>query len=34
LDTDKASVPVWGFAAAIVAIQLYHLKSEKEKTSK
>ena len=34
LDTDKASVPVWGFAAAIVAIQLYHLKSEKEKTLK
>lgn len=27
LDTDKASVPVWGFAAAIVAIQLYHYKS-------
>jgi O-antigen ligase len=26
LDTDKASVPVWGFAAAIVAIQLYHEK--------
>lgn len=26
LDTDKASVPVWGFAAAIVAIQLYHNK--------
>ncbi|MFN7690174.1 MAG: O-antigen ligase family protein [Bacteroidota bacterium] len=24
LDTDKASVPVWGFAAALVAIQLYH----------
>lgn len=29
LDTDKASVPVWGFAAAIVAIQLYHSKSTK-----
>jgi hypothetical protein len=27
LDTDKASVPVWGFAAAIVAIQLYHSKN-------
>lgn len=24
LDTDKASVPIWAFAAAIVAIQLYH----------
>jgi len=31
LDTDKASVPVWGFAAAIVAMQLYHSKSQKEK---
>lgn len=29
LDTDKASVPVWGFAAAIVAIQLYHTRTEK-----
>ena len=26
LDTDKASVPVWGFAAIIVAIDLYHRK--------
>lgn len=24
LDTDKASVPVWGFAAIIVAIDLHH----------
>jgi O-antigen ligase len=24
LDTDKASVPFWGFAAMIVAIDLYH----------
>jgi putative inorganic carbon (HCO3(-)) transporter len=31
LDTDKASVPVWGFAAAIVAIQLYHSKTKEEK---
>jgi hypothetical protein len=23
LDTDKASVPVWGFMAAIVALDLY-----------
>ena len=30
LDTDKASVPVWGFAAAIVAIQLYHNKTKQE----
>jgi O-antigen ligase len=33
LDTDKASVPVWGFAAAIVAIQLYHNKKEDQKKS-
>lgn len=33
LDTDKASVPVWGFAAAIVAIQLYHAKSSKSEES-
>lgn len=35
LDTDKASVPVWGFIAAIVAIQIFHLpdqfKSENSK---
>jgi O-antigen ligase len=31
LDTDKASVPVWGFAAAIVAIQLFHIKKEENK---
>jgi putative inorganic carbon (HCO3(-)) transporter len=31
LDTDKASVPVWGFAAAIVAIQLFHIKKEESK---
>jgi O-antigen ligase len=24
LDTDKAAVPFWGFAAAIVAIDMYH----------
>ena len=24
LDTDKASVPFWGFVAALVAIDLYH----------
>jgi O-antigen ligase len=26
LDTDKASVPFWGFAAIIVALDLYHKK--------
>jgi len=24
LDTDKASVPFWGFTAAIVALEVYH----------
>jgi O-antigen ligase len=28
LDTDKASVPVWGFLAAIVALDLYSGKKE------
>jgi O-antigen ligase len=27
LDTDKASAPFWGFIAAIVALDVYHLKS-------
>lgn len=27
LDTDKASVPVWGMMSILVAIQIYHLKS-------
>jgi putative inorganic carbon (hco3(-)) transporter len=26
LDTDKASVPIWGFAAILVAIDIYHSK--------
>ena len=30
LDTDKASVPVWGFAAAIVAIDIYHRNKKSE----
>ncbi len=30
LDTDKAAIPFWGFAAALVAIDLYHLKDNKE----
>jgi len=29
LDTDKASVAFWGFAAAIVALDIYHLRHEK-----
>jgi hypothetical protein len=27
LDTDKASIPFWGFIAAIVAIDIFHKKS-------
>ncbi len=36
LDTDKASAPFWGFIAAIVAFEVYHLneKSEDEKEEK
>lgn len=30
LDTDKASVPVWGMFAMIVALDLYHKKQVKE----
>jgi hypothetical protein len=26
LDTDKASVPFWGFIAILVALDLYYLK--------
>ncbi len=29
LDTDKASVPFWGFIAMIVALDVYHLRNEK-----
>ena len=28
LDTDKASVPFWGFIAMIVALDVYHLKKD------
>ncbi len=28
LDTDKASVPFWGFIAVIVAVEIYHQKQE------
>ncbi len=31
LDTDKASVPVWGFIAAIVALDIYHKRKETPK---
>jgi len=30
LDTDKASVPFWGFIAIIVAIEIYHNKPQKQ----
>ncbi len=30
LDTDKASVPVWGFVAIIVAIDVYHSRNQSE----
>ena len=29
LDSDKASVPVWGFIAILVALDIYSNKSEK-----
>lgn len=31
LDSDKASVPIWGFTAAIVALDVYHSQKAKEK---
>jgi putative inorganic carbon (hco3(-)) transporter len=31
LDSDKASVPFWGFIAILVMMDLYHLKREPEK---
>jgi O-antigen ligase len=31
LDTDKASVPVWGFMSMLVAIQIYHLNRQQSK---
>ncbi|MDG2227584.1 MAG: hypothetical protein P8L20_07595 [Flavobacteriales bacterium] len=34
LDTDKASVPVWGFIAIIVAIDIYFANNQKEKIGK
>jgi O-antigen ligase len=32
LDTDKASVPVWGFMAILVALRLYHYNIPAKKT--
>lgn len=32
LDTDKASAPFWGFIAAIVALEVYHLNSTQEES--
>ncbi|MBN2682541.1 MAG: O-antigen ligase family protein [Bacteroidales bacterium] len=32
LDTDKASVPFWGFIAMLVALDVYHNKPEEEKS--
>lgn len=33
LDSDKASVPFWGFTAMLVAIDLYHRESSTEQSS-
>jgi O-antigen ligase len=33
LDTDKASVPFWGFVAMLVAIDIYHSKEAKPATA-
>jgi hypothetical protein len=30
LDTDKASIPFWGFTAMIVAIDIYYSRGEEE----
>lgn len=32
LDTDKASVPFWGFIAILVALDIYSVKKEKQET--
>lgn len=31
LDSDKASVPVWGFMAILVALEIYHSNNEQKK---
>jgi len=33
LDTDKASVPYWGFIGILVAMDLFHLKKQEEAIS-
>ncbi len=33
LDTDKASIPFWGFLAALMAMSLYHQETESEDNS-
>lgn len=33
LDTDKASVPVWGFLGIIVALDIYHSRKKEEPTT-
>ncbi|NNF02066.1 MAG: O-antigen ligase family protein [Bacteroidia bacterium] len=30
LDTDKASIPFWGFAAALLALDIYHSRQSRE----
>jgi hypothetical protein len=34
LDTDKLSVPVWGFIAILVALDVYHLKPAEDDSKK
>jgi putative inorganic carbon (hco3(-)) transporter len=34
LDTEKASVPFWGFIAALTALEVYHLKERETKNSR
>ncbi len=33
LDTDKASVPFWGFIGILVAMDLFHLQKKEEITT-
>jgi hypothetical protein len=33
LDTDKASIPFWGFIAILVSVDLYHTNSSASKSS-
>jgi O-antigen ligase len=34
LDTDKASVPLWGMMSILVAIEIYHVSGAKSKSEK